>query len=79
MPRIIFDRFKEDDYSKLLTYESERHAVADLLVDVCKRYSFDGIVFEAYSQLAGRVDEQHLLLLVEDIGLFHQGHLLRSL
>lgn len=68
LPRIIFDNFKEDDYSKLVTYESERRAVADLLIRTCKQYVFDGIVLEAWSQLAGRIDGQHLLRLVEDIG-----------
>lgn len=32
------------------------------------QYVFDGIVLEAWSQLAGRVEDQHLLRLVEDIG-----------
>lgn len=68
MPRIIFDKFTEDDYSKLLTYDSERLAVANLLIQTCKHHSFDGIVLEVWSQLGGRVDDQILLRLVEDIG-----------
>lgn len=68
MPRIILDKFREDDYSKLLTYDAERKALTDLIVRTCMQYAFDGIVLELWTQLAGRVENQHLLKLVEDIG-----------
>lgn len=68
-PRFIFDGFKEVDYSKLLTYESERNAASDVIVSTCKQYGFEGIVLEVWSQLGGRVDDTHLLQLVSDIGI----------
>lgn len=56
----------------MFSFESERQAIADLVGETCKRYGFDGIVLEVWSQLAGRVEDTYLLRLVEDIGLFHK-------
>lgn len=78
LPRIIFDKFNEDDYSKLLMHDSERQAVADLLIQTCKHHSFNGIVLEVWSQLGGRVDDQLLVRLVEDIGLLISNHELKK-
>lgn len=64
----MFERFTESDYSYVLMYESARDQIADLLVQVCKKYDFDGIVLEAWFQLAGRVQDKHLLRLVEHLG-----------
>lgn len=66
----MFERFSEKDYSHVLMYESARDEIADLLVRVCKdsKHNFDGIVLEAWFQLAGRVQDRHLLRLVEHLG-----------
>lgn len=76
LPRVMFERFSEKDYSHVLMYESARDEIADLLVRVCKdsKHKFDGIVLEVWFQLAGRVQDRHLLRLVEHLGkrfLFH--------
>jgi chitinase domain-containing protein 1 len=64
-PRILFEHFTDKDYSKLLTYQDEMNAAAQVIVDVARKYSFDGIVLEVWSQLSQRVDDQHLINLVK--------------
>lgn len=64
----MFERFTETDYSFVLMYETARDQIADLLVQLCKKHKFDGIVLEAWFQLAGRVQDKHLLRLVEHLG-----------
>lgn len=73
-PRFIFDNFNENDYSKLLTYESERNAASSVIVATCKQYRFEGIVLEVWSQLGGRVEDSHILQLVTDIGKLNHLH-----
>lgn len=70
LPRIMFERFTETDYSYVLTYETARDDIAELIVQTCKhpKHKFDGIVLEVYFQLAGRVQDKHLLRLVEHLG-----------
>lgn len=70
LPRIMFDRFSESEYSHVLSYEHARDDIAELIVQVCRKYKFDGIVLEVYFQLAGRVQDKHLLRLVEHLGQF---------
>jgi chitinase domain-containing protein 1 len=67
IPRVIFDHFNENDFSKLLTYPEEINAVSKLIIETCKKYKFDGIVLEIWSQLSQRVDDHHLLHLVRSI------------
>lgn len=64
----MFDRFSESEYSHVLTYEHARDDIAELIIQVCRKYKFDGIVLEVYFQLAGRVQDKHLLRLVEHLG-----------
>lgn len=68
IPRILFDHFSDNDFSKLLTYQEEIDAVAKVIIDACNKFKFDGIVLEVFSQLAQRVDDHHLLNLVKSIG-----------
>lgn len=68
LPRVMFERFSETDYSHVLMYESARDDIAELLVQVCKKYKFDGIVLEVWFQLSGRVQDTHLLRLTEHLG-----------
>ncbi|KAG5684410.1 hypothetical protein PVAND_013644 [Polypedilum vanderplanki] len=67
IPRVLFDHFTDRDFSKLLTYQEEINVVNKLIVETCKKYNFDGIVLEVWSQLAKRVDDQHLINLVRSI------------
>lgn len=68
LPRLMFDQFSETEYSHVLSYDHARDVIAELIVQVCKKYKFDGIVLEVYFQLAGRVQDKHLLKLVEHLG-----------
>jgi chitinase domain-containing protein 1 len=67
IPRILFDHFNDRDFSKLLTYQEEINVVNSLIVETCKKFNFDGIVLEVWSQLAKRVDDHHLVNLVRSI------------
>lgn len=67
IPRILFDHFNDNDFSKLLTYQDEINAVSKVIVETCKKFKFDGIVLEVWSQLSQRVDDHHLLNLVKSI------------
>lgn len=66
----MFEGFSESDYSYVLMYENARDDIAELLIQVCKNpeHKFDGIVLEVWFQLAGRVQDKHLLRLVEHLG-----------
>lgn len=66
-PRILFEHFTDKDYSKLLTYQDEINSASRVIIDICKKYKFDGVVLELWSQLSGRVDDQHLINLVKSI------------
>lgn len=68
IPRILFDHFNDNDFSKLLTFQEEINAVNKVIIDLCKKYKFAGIVLEVWSQLSQRVDDQHLLNLIQSIG-----------
>lgn len=63
----MFDRFSESEYSHVLSFDRARDDIAELIVQVCKKYKFDGIVLEVYFQLAGRVQDKHLIRLVEHL------------
>lgn len=65
---MLFDKFSDNDFSKLLTYENEQIFVTQLIVDTCKKFHFDGIVLELWSQLAARVSDQNLMDFVTLIG-----------
>lgn len=64
-PRILFEHFNDHDYSKLLTYPDEIKAAVKVIVETCRKFNFDGVVIELWSQLAQRVDDQHLVNLVK--------------
>lgn len=67
LPRVIFDKFENNDYTSLLSQRSEREAVAKLIVDACKKHKFDGIVLEVWQSLAKRIDDSFLYSVVKDI------------
>lgn len=66
-PRILFEHFTDKDYSRLLTYQDEINASAVAIIQACKKFNFDGVVLEVWSQLSQRVDDQHLINLVKSI------------
>ncbi|KAH8377869.1 hypothetical protein KR093_007623, partial [Drosophila rubida] len=63
-PRIIFDHFTDRDIKLLLSDAKERSRLNEVLIKTCKEHSFDGLVLEVWSQLAGRIDDQILFTLV---------------
>lgn len=73
----MFDKFTESDIADVLTYAESRDKIADLLVKTCQDNGFDGVVLEVWFQLAGRIKDTHLLLLVEHLGKY--THLSRIL
>lgn len=68
LPRILFDKFSDKDFSNLFTHADRRAQVIQIILQTCNRYSFDGIVLEIWSQLAARIDDEHLIGFVKDIG-----------
>jgi chitinase domain-containing protein 1 len=67
LPRILFDKFTDEDFSKLLTYKEERDVVSDLVLNTCIKHNLDGVVLEVWSQLSARVDDDYLQTLVIEI------------
>lgn len=66
-PRVLFEHFTDADYSKILTYQEEVTAAAIAIIEVCKKFKFDGVVLEVWSQLAQRVDDGHLINLIKSL------------
>ncbi|XP_055711105.1 chitinase domain-containing protein 1 [Phlebotomus papatasi] len=66
-PRVLFDKFKDEDFSKLLAFQEERKIVSRIILNACDTYRFDGIVLEIWATLALRMDDPFLYNLVIDI------------
>ncbi|XP_037033847.1 chitinase domain-containing protein 1 [Bradysia coprophila] len=73
-PRVLFEKFSDKDFSKLLTYEKERTTVISLIVKTCQKHRFNGIVLEIWSQLAARVEDKHLIDFVTEIAKTLRSH-----
>lgn len=69
LPRVVFEKFTEADIADVLSYAESRDQIADLLVQTCKNDGLDGVVLEVWFQLAGRLKDKHLLLIVEHLGI----------
>lgn len=67
LPRMLFDKFTDHDFSQLLSFANERQIVIKLIVDICHKYKFDGIVLEVWSTLSARVEDEPLVALVRSI------------
>lgn len=74
LPRILFDKFSDNDFSKLLTHQHEEQAAVASIVNAVRKYNFDGIVLEIWSQLSARVDDSLLLGIVLAIAKSLQSH-----
>lgn len=70
VPRLIFENWTARDFMTLVTSEKEYTALADELITICKKYKFDGYVLELWSQFVGRVHNELLVNLVQEIGWF---------
>lgn len=67
VPRIIFDSWTAKDFMSLVTTEKEYTALTDELIKICKKYKFDGYVLELWSQFVGRVHNELLINLIQEI------------
>lgn len=68
VPRILFEGWGREGFQTLLGSNEEINALAKTIVKACKNWNFDGAVLEIWSQIAKRVENDMLLLLVEIIG-----------
>lgn len=75
VPRVLFDGWIGQDFVSLLSKTSETKALADTFIKACKTWHFQGLVLEVWSQLAGRVKNNTLQNLVQQIGntAYHQN------
>uniref|UniRef100_A0A1A9X0P7 Chitinase domain-containing protein 1 n=1 Tax=Glossina brevipalpis TaxID=37001 RepID=A0A1A9X0P7_9MUSC len=67
LPRFVFEKFNDRDFSLLLSQTTERAKVSEVIINICLQYGFEGIVLEYWSQLTGRVDNKFLINLAMDI------------
>ncbi|KAK9720641.1 Glycosyl hydrolases family 18 [Popillia japonica] len=69
VPRIIFENWSAKDFMTLVTTEKEYAALADELTKICKKYKFDGYVLELWSQFVGRVHNELLVNIIQEIAI----------
>ncbi|XP_060521528.1 chitinase domain-containing protein 1 [Cylas formicarius] len=65
VPRILFDGWTSQDYSKLLTSKEEIKALLQTLIDSCKKNQFDGYVFEVWTQIIQIVKPESVIRLMQ--------------
>lgn len=68
LPRVVFEKFTESDIADMMKNAESRDKIAEILVRTCIDNGLNGVVLEVWFQLAGRIKDKHLLLLVEHIG-----------
>lgn len=66
-PRFLFENFGNDEFTLLLSSDSEKSKLAELLIKTCQEYGLEGIVLEYWLQLGGRVANKFLVKLAIDI------------
>lgn len=71
MPRILFDGWTRNDYTKLLASKEEMAALINTFVKTAKQYNFNGYVIEVWSQIASAIQFDALIDLVRNIGMLH--------
>ncbi|XP_065088299.1 chitinase domain-containing protein 1-like [Ochlerotatus camptorhynchus] len=67
VPRVLFNKFTDKDFSQLLTYGEERAIATKLILHTVRKYKFNGIVQEVWSQLSAWVDDEYLVGLEKEI------------
>ncbi|XP_025831857.1 chitinase domain-containing protein 1 [Agrilus planipennis] len=68
VPRILFDKWSLKDFQQLLGNYNEMYALTAAIVESCKKYNFDGVVLEVWSQITNRFDDSLLVDLIKHIG-----------
>lgn len=74
VPRILFDGWSGNDYTKLLGSKEEMTALTNTFIKAAKKFSFDGYVIEVWSQIASAIQFDSSIDFIRNI-----GNLLRSL
>lgn len=54
----------------LVTKDKEIDALGDTLLRACKKWKFDGFVLELWSQVVGRIQNELLVHLIQEIGVY---------
>lgn len=67
MPRILFDSWTQQDFTKLQN-KNEIAALAKSLIQVSGKYKFDGFVLEVWSQIAQVLQFNSLVSFIQDLG-----------
>ncbi|KAJ8923208.1 hypothetical protein NQ315_001763 [Exocentrus adspersus] len=67
VPRILFESWTGNDYSKLLSSQQEMDALVNAFVEAAKEFGFDGYVLEIWSQIATAIPFDPLVGLIRDI------------
>lgn len=65
---MLFDGWTGNDYTKLLTNKQEMKSLLQTFIDTCKKWKFDGLVIEVWSQIAGGLPFNILVNFVREIG-----------
>lgn len=64
----MFEKIPDSEYQKMFKSDIVRSKVTGLLIKTCLDHGFDGIVLEAWFQLAGTYNHTDLTTVVTDIG-----------
>ncbi|CAG2055185.1 unnamed protein product [Timema podura] len=62
VPRVLFENWSSDDYSFLMSYSEEITKLSNSIVKVAKKWKFNGIVLEVWSQIAQRFNTEKVKL-----------------
>ncbi|XP_069673533.1 chitinase domain-containing protein 1 [Periplaneta americana] len=65
VPRVLFDGWSTKDFNSLITNGDELKYMVNTLLDCAKDYTFDGFVFEFWSQAIGRLSNKHLVQILQ--------------
>jgi len=65
LPRILFDKWNVNDYIKLFTESNRLNNFCEILVDLCHKHDFDGLVIEVWSQLGGQARSELRKVIME--------------
>ncbi|GAB6028167.1 hypothetical protein CHUAL_002373 [Chamberlinius hualienensis] len=75
VPRLLFDGWSGQQYQELFSYPEAAKEMATILVEFCKLHSFDGFVFEIWSQLGGQARKELAHFLITVSGIMHKDNL----
>lgn len=68
VPRVLFEAWSGQDYMDFFSVDQEQLALAQTLIQTCRKYKFDGFVIEIWLQFGGRVQSSLMIHLVRQIG-----------